>query len=117
MTVAWKFTRVLFLIIGFTLAGLVFRSSGQLRLRPDANRVETRIGTNRVTITVTGGERIVSANGWPDHQPGDFPRPGNPNSIASQSYNFHLPAHPVISTQPTSAGHSLFGVALNDMPF
>src|SRR5882672_4790430 len=111
MTVAWKFTRVLFLIIGFTLAGLVFRSSGQLRLRPDANRVETRIGTNRVTIPVTGGARIVSANGWPDHQHGDFPRPGNPNSIA------HLPAHPEIASHPAPVVHSLCGVALNGVPF
>jgi hypothetical protein len=117
MTVASKFTRVLLLIIGFTLAGLVFRSSGQLRPRPDANHVETRIGTNRVTITVTGGERLVSANGWPDHQPGDFPRPGNPNSISPQNYNFHLPAHPEIASHPTPVGHSLFGVALNGVPF
>ena len=117
MTVASKFSRVPCLIIGFTLAGLVFRSSGQLRPRPDANRVETRIGANRVTITVTGGERIVSANGWPDHQPGDFPRPGNPNSISPQNYNFHLPAHPEIASNPTPVGHSLFGVALNGVPF
>jgi hypothetical protein len=117
MTVASIFTRVPCLIIGFTLAVLVFGSSGQLRPRPDANRVETRIGTNRVTITVTGGERLVSANGWPDHQPGDFPRPGNPNSISPQNYNFHLPASPEIAPHPTSIGHSLFGVALNGVPF
>jgi hypothetical protein len=88
-----------------------------LASRGDTNRVETRIGTNRVTITVIGGERVVSANGLPDHQPGDFPRPGNPNSISSQNYNFHLPAHPEIAAHPTPAGHALFGVALNGVPF
>jgi hypothetical protein len=77
----------------------------------------TQIGTNRVAISVTGGERIINANGWPDHEPGKFPRPGNPNSIAFQNYNFHLPACAEIASHPTPIGHSLFGVALNGVPF
>jgi hypothetical protein len=77
----------------------------------------TRLGTNYVHITVTGGERVVSANGWPDHKPGEFPRPGNPNSISYQTYNFHLPLHPQIAAQPTPIAHSLFGVAINGVPF
>src|SRR5882724_10215268 len=95
------------------------RTFGQLRARSNdsEDRVTTRIGTNRVTIMVTGGERIVSANGWPDHKPGEFPRPRNPNTISYQNYNFHLPARPEVGAQPTPAGHSLFGVALNGVPF
>jgi hypothetical protein len=56
-----------------------------------SDRVPTRIGTNRVSITVSGGERLISANGIPDHQPGQFPNRGNPNTISDQSYNFHIP--------------------------
>jgi hypothetical protein len=115
VTITSKITTVLLLFV--TLAGLVLQSFGQLRSRSESNRVETRIGTNRVALTVTGGERIISANGLPDHQPGEFPRPGNPNSISSQNYNFHLPAHPEIAAHPTPAGHALFGVALNGVPF
>jgi len=85
--------------------------------QPSQERVTTRIGTNSVSITVTGGERIIRANGWPDHKPGEFPRPGNPNTLSTQSYNFHLPTHPEVVAQPTSAGHALFGVALNGIPF
>jgi len=115
VTITSKITTVLLLFV--TLAGLVLQSFGQLRSRSESNRVETRIGTNRVALTVTGEERIISANGLPDHQPGEFPRPGNPNSISSQNYNFHLPAHPEIAAHPTPAGHALFGVALNGVPF
>jgi hypothetical protein len=109
--------RALLILIAFAIACLVFRTFGQLPTRPDENHVTTQIGANRVTITISGGERIVSANGWPDHQPGNFPRPGNPNSISSQNYNFHLPAHPEIASHPIPIRHSLFGVALNGVPF
>src|SRR5689334_6224387 len=47
------------------------------------------LSSNRVSITVSGGERIMSANGLPDHTPGQFPNRGNPNSISAQNYNFH----------------------------
>jgi YHYH protein len=103
----------------FALAAIVgVRSSAQVRVRPSNSEAGvTRLGTNYVRVTVTGGERIVTANGWPDHTPGEFPRPGNPNSMSSQNYTFHLPANPAVAAQPTPAGHSLFGVALNGVPF
>src|SRR3954462_6051270 len=46
--------------------------------RPDypRTRATASIGTNRVKITVTGGQRVIEANGWPDHQPGQFPNQG-----------------------------------------
>lgn len=99
--------------------GLVLRILAQRQGGPGASvdRISTRIGTNRVAITVAGGERVIYANGLPDHKPGEFPRPGNPNSISPQNYNFHLPAHPEAAARPTPAGHSLFGVALNGVPF
>src|SRR5882757_9879281 len=98
-----QLARFSFILITTPIACLPLRSFGQPQPRSDGpeDRVTTRIGTNRVTITVTGGERIISANGWPDHKPGEFPRPGNPNSISPQNYNFHLPAHPEVAAQPT----------------
>jgi hypothetical protein len=113
--VASKLALISSLLIASTLTCLILQSFAQPR--PPENRVTTQLGTNRVAITVTGGERIVSANGWPDHQRGEFPRPGNPNSISPQNYNLHLPVHPEVAAQPTPIGHSLFGVALNGVPF
>jgi len=81
------------------------------------DRVATRIGTNRVSITITGGERVIAANGLPDHQPGKFPRRGNPNSIAAQNYNFQVPANPEVAAQPRRDNGAWFGVALNGVPF
>src|SRR6266567_393276 len=100
------------LILGALTVGYI--AYAQMRVRPhdSEERVATWVGTNTVHVTVTGGERIITANGWPDHRPGDFPRPGNPNSISTQNYNFHLPTHPEASAKPTTAGHALFGVAL-----
>src|SRR5436190_7477432 len=87
--------------------------------RPDAprTRTATRIGTNRVTITVSGGQRVIEANGWPDHQPGQFPNRGNPNSISEQNYNFHVPLAPQVAATPVSSARWWFGVAINGVPF
>jgi hypothetical protein len=82
-----------------------------------SDRTTTRIGTNRVSITVSGGERLISANGLPDHTPGQFPNRGNPNTISAQNYNFHVPTHPEVASQPRDARGAWFGVALNGVPF
>lgn len=77
----------------------------------------TKLGTNRVTITVSGGVRLISANGLPNHATGQFPGRGNPNRISEQSYNFHLPTKPQVASKPTSSKGAWFGVALNGIPF
>jgi hypothetical protein len=112
-----RFAGYTLILFGAMAACFAIRSHAQLRAHSSEERILTQIGTNRVTITVTGGERLISANGWPDHKPGDFPRPGNPNTISYQNYNFHLPASPQVAAQPTPVGHALFGVALNGVPF
>jgi hypothetical protein len=76
-----------------------------------------RIGTNRVSITVSGGERVVRANGWPDHPAGKFPNRGNPNTLSPQSYDFHLPLNPQVAPEPCGGNGAWFGVALNGVPF
>ena len=72
---------------------------------------------NSVKITVQGEYRIIEANGIPDHQHGQFPNRGNPNTISAQKYTFRVPLHPRESPRPTPKGHLLFGVALNGVPF
>jgi hypothetical protein len=84
----------------------------------DAERISARLGTNRVSISVTGGERVISANGLPDHTPGQFPRRGNPNTISPQSHNFRVPAKPAVAAQPSSSSRGWwFGIAVNGVPF
>jgi hypothetical protein len=82
-----------------------------------SDRTTTRIGTNRISITVSGGERLISANGIPDHVPGQFPNRGNPNIISAQIYNFQIPTHPEVAPRARDARGAWFGVALNGVPF
>ena len=87
----------------------------QLDTRPAS--ATTRLGGNQVTITVSGGERLVTANGLPDHAPGQFPNRGNPNSISAQEYNFRIPTKPRTNATPRDARGAWFGVAVNGVPF
>ena len=75
------------------------------------------LGKNKVTITVSGGERLIVANGLPDHSTGQFPGRGNPNRISEQNYNFHLWTAPKVADHPSPANGAWFGVALNGVPF
>jgi hypothetical protein len=77
----------------------------------------TKLGESKVTITVSGGERLVVANGLPNHTTGQFPGRGNPNRISAQSYNFHIPASPHTNATLRDAHGAWFGVALNGVPF
>ena len=73
--------------------------------------------SNRLSVKIEGEYRLISANGLPDHQPGQFPNRGNPNSIAAQSYNFRVPLHPRAAAQPVPFTLGLFGVAANGVVF
>jgi len=75
------------------------------------------LGGSRVRITFTGGERLISANGIPNHPTGQFPGPGNPNKISAQDYNFRVPTSPEVADKPTPSQGAWFGVALNGIPF
>jgi len=70
-----------------------------------------------VTITEERGQRILRANGLPNHQPGQFPNPGNPNIISAQRYEFRMTVMPKVTTKPVSANRAFFGVAVNGVPF
>ena len=72
---------------------------------------------SKAVITMQGQKRIVDANGLPDHQPGQFPNRGNPNSISAQHYHFEMPLHPQAASRPTAVRGHLFGVAINGVVF
>src|SRR6267154_1810007 len=67
---------------------------------PDAKQAGKTVTASTVTIEVKDGFRYITANGLPNHDTGQFPGPGNPNSIRAQSYKFRVPEKP---PQPTPA--------------
>lgn len=73
--------------------------------------------TNQVTITVEGDYRFIRSNGIPNHQTGQFPGAGNPNTISAQSYEFRVPANPKPADHPTKLRMQPFGVAVNGVVF
>lgn len=74
-------------------------------------------GTNMVSIKVEGDKRVIQANGWPDHVPGQFPNRGNPNTLRPQSYTFKVTTKPAVAANLTPDNGAFFGVALNGVPF
>lgn len=72
---------------------------------------------NEVTVSVEGDVRIIRSNGIPDHATGEFPGPGNPNTIAPQKYEFRVPLHPAVAEHPTPLRMQPFGVAVNGVVF
>jgi hypothetical protein len=72
---------------------------------------------NRVEFTVNDGVRTIRSNGIPDHEPGVFPRRGNPNTIREQRYEFRMPAEPKPAEKVTTLELGPFGVAVNGVLF
>ena len=87
--------------------------------RPQRDTVLATVGpgTNMVSIKVMGDVRVIQANGWPDHAPGQFPNRGNPNSLRPQSYTFRVTAKPALAVRLSPDNGASFGVALNGVPF
>ena len=77
---------------------------------------QTKSG-GQVSITQRGSKRIITSNGIPDHQVGRFPNRGNPSRISAQNYRFSMPANPKLRSSPTQKRGTLFGVAVNGVPF
>ncbi|MEH6660737.1 MAG: YHYH protein [Parasphingorhabdus sp.] len=62
------------------------------------------------------GQRLLVSNGIPDHAIGRFPNPGNPNSIAVQSFSYAVAVDPVAHTG-SGVRVKDSGFALNGIPF
>jgi hypothetical protein len=71
----------------------------------------------RVSITEEGSYRVIRANGIPNHPVGQFPGPGNPNTISAQNYTFRMPLHPITNASFTDIRNQAIGVAINGIPF
>jgi hypothetical protein len=74
-------------------------------------------GKSEVSITIEGSQRVIVANGLPDHPTGRFPNADNPNAIREQRYRFTMPARPQVAAQPTPLVRRPFGIALNGVLF
>lgn len=93
----------------------------ELNLSPQMGPPQRAAGTfdlkNSVKIETRSTYRLIESNGIPDHAPGQFPGPGNPNSISEQRYSFHVPLSPKVAGGPSPQRGTLAGVALNGVPF
>lgn len=74
-------------------------------------------GKSEVSITIEGDQRVITANGLPDHPTGRFPNADNPNGISAQRYRFTMPVKPVAAPVATPLPRGLFGIAVNGVPF
>ena len=67
------------------------------------------------TVTVDGETRTIVSNALPDHETGEFPNDGNPNTISAQAASYEYPS------VPTYVGGAIFastpGVAVNGVKF
>ncbi|NNC74924.1 MAG: YHYH protein [Acidimicrobiia bacterium] len=68
-----------------------------------------------VTVTVDGSTRTIETNALPDHNTGEFPNAGNPNTITAQDLTWELPAEPAFTGSATNARTP--GVAVNGVKF
>lgn len=68
-----------------------------------------------VEVVVQGDTRTITSNALPNHETGDFPRDGNPNTISAQEKTWE------ITTSPTYTGNATWvkdaGVAYNGLKF
>jgi hypothetical protein len=75
----------------------------------------------RITLTVQGANRVVSANNLPLHATGSFPiarsdpafrYDGNPNAIAEQNILLRLPVIPTAAPSPSCVSQGMIGFTL-----
>ena len=69
----------------------------------------------QVSVTVADGVRRITANALPNHETGDFPNAGNPNTITAQQAEWTFPVEPVWTGVATWA--QVPGVAINGVKF
>tara|TARA_R110002049_G_scaffold68949_6_gene178652 strand:+ start:5388 stop:6326 length:939 start_codon:yes stop_codon:yes gene_type:complete len=69
----------------------------------------------RTQVTVKGDTRIIKTNSMPNHQNGNFPNEGNPNTIAPQNRTYTLPLTPKYIGKAEWVREP--GVALNGVKF
>ena len=76
--------------------------------------VNIEYGTETV-VTIEGDERVMVTNALPNHDTGEFPNEGNPNTISAQNITYRFPLNPQIASQSVWVREP--GVALNGVKF
>lgn len=69
----------------------------------------------KTTVTLKGNTRKIVTNALPNHKTGQFPGPGNPNTISEQNKQYAFPLNPKYKGEPTWVREP--GVALNGVKF
>lgn len=68
---------------------------------------------SQVTMSIEGEWRVFRSNGLPNHETGQFPNPGNPNTIRAQNYTYRIATRPTLKATSTPLQRMPFGIALN----
>lgn len=76
--------------------------------------MDEELGT-MVTVTIDGLIRTINSNALPDHETGDFPNDGNPNTIAEQDATYGFTTEPTYTGSAT--GVMMTGIAVNGVKF
>lgn len=76
--------------------------------------VDEEFGT-MVTVAVDGQTRSIETNAIPDHETGEFPNSGNPNTISEQDLSYEYPLQGNYTGDATFA--MVPGVAVNGVSF
>lgn len=77
--------------------------------------LEDPIFGTKTSITVTKDKRIMVTNALPNHETGQFPGKGNPNTISAQNKSYTFPVNPKHLGTPQWVREP--GVALNGVKF
>ncbi len=95
-------------------AAITAQSLAKLDFRGAYTLKDAKYGT-QTTVVLKGDKRIMTTNGLPNHETGDFPNPGNPNTISAQNLTYTFPLAPVNTGKVKWAREP--GVALNGVKF
>lgn len=78
------------------------------------NIKDTTYGTI-TNVTIENGVRKMVTNALPNHETGEFPRKGNPNTVSAQSRSYTFPVNPKYTGKAKWIRET--GVALNGVKF
>ncbi|WP_452229885.1 YHYH protein [Lacinutrix sp. MEBiC02404] len=77
--------------------------------------LENTVFGTKTKVTVEGDQRVMVTNALPNHKTGEFPNPGNPNTISVQNKTYTFPLNPVYTGKSKWMREP--GIALNGIKF
>ena len=89
------------------------QTNGEPELRP---ATVPPITNSKISMTYDNEWRILESNAISEHNTGEFPNDGNPNSISEQPHTYRVRANPQLASNITEGGW-VFGLAVNGVPF